>query len=48
MSDEINEKFRQIYYYKYLDIRLHENIPSVSIFGIGLALWGFILKVKEE
>jgi hypothetical protein len=43
----INSEF-SIYDYRYLDIRLPQIIPSVRIFGIGLAVWGFILKVKEE
>lgn len=34
--------------YKYLDIRLPEIIPSVRMFGIGLAIWSFILKLKED
>ena len=37
-----------IFSYKYVDIRLPEIIPSVRILGIGLTVWGFILKLKED
>lgn len=37
-----------IFDYRYVGMRLAEIMPSVRIFGIGLVIWGFILKLKEE
>lgn len=47
LMDIINSDY-SIFSYKYVDIRLPEIIPSVRMFGIGLAVWSFILKLKED
>ena len=47
LMDIINSDY-SIFSYKYVDIRLPEIIPSVRILGIGLTVWGFILKLKED